>query len=144
MALKKHEAREVLDSLIQEFPESPYRVLAFIQKFKMYEWTTLESEQREGYNAAVSLIESYPSSEATGIALTHIMVRADKVIITPKQRKELLLKLAKEHPGTRIGRKAKEAIKNYEGVERGSGVIPVRTSWYLQLKIKEPFATLVQ
>jgi len=117
LALKKDRAGAVLDSLIQEFPESAYHILAFIQKFKMYEWSNGQSDQEQGYKAALSLIESYPSSEAADIALTHIMVRADRLMKTPKERKELLIKLVKEHPGTRIEKQAKAGLKKIEGVE---------------------------
>jgi hypothetical protein len=49
--------------------------------------------------------------------LTHIMVRAGNVLKTPGDRKELLMKLVMEHPGTRIEKQAKAAIKKIEGIE---------------------------
>lgn len=111
---RKPQAGALLDSLAQYYPNSAYHALGFTQHFEMYEWSDDEREQRSGYAAAMRLIETHPENEASDLALTYIMIRAPKVTKTVEARKQLLLKISHDYPGSNVGKRALMGLTSHE------------------------------
>lgn len=111
IAGRKLESSDVLDSLTQKYPNSPYQLVAYLQHLQMYKFSGDEQQQIRGYRAAHRLIESYPNSVAIYEALDYVIGRAPMVVKTPKERKEFYQAILAKHPETRIGKIAKKALE---------------------------------
>jgi hypothetical protein len=103
----------ILNSIQDKYPKSPYSLQALRQIMVMYTFTENSEKQKVGYDAAMKLIETYPTSEASDYALTHILTRTKKILTTQEMRKNLLQKISISHPNTEIGRRASNIIKKY-------------------------------
>lgn len=110
---QKGPATAILDTIIRKYPESGYHIAAFLQKMYMYEYETAAKAQQIACDAALSLIDAHPASEAAIPALSYFMIHCDQIGKTRKDIREILVSIIGKYPDTPLEREAVRALQHY-------------------------------
>jgi hypothetical protein len=107
---EKQAAVRLLNSLAVDYPKSAYHQLVLLQKMQVYEWSDNDSDQRQGYAAAMTLIDRYPDSEAADVALAQILWRTKAIVRNSSDARKMLRDISNRYPGTFVGKRAKKGL----------------------------------